>query len=84
MTDVLRVETARGVAWVTIDHPPDHLVDAAFIGALASTLPALEADPGTHRARMARFLAAGGQTRTLERGSIEPLVAAMHEDDDGG
>jgi enoyl-CoA hydratase/carnithine racemase len=45
-SDVLRVDTTRGVAWVTIDHPPDQLVDAGFIGALAARLPALEADPG--------------------------------------
>ena len=43
---ILDVERADGVAWVTIDHPPDHLVDAALIGALATTVPALEADPG--------------------------------------
>lgn len=43
--DVLQIEVHHGVAWVTIDHPPDQLVDAAFIGALATTVPALEADP---------------------------------------
>lgn len=45
MDEVLHVETARGVAWVTIDHPPDQLVDGGFFGALAATVPALEADP---------------------------------------
>ena len=45
MPDLLDVEIARGVAWVTIDHPPDQLVDADFVGALAAMLPALEADP---------------------------------------
>ena len=30
---------------LTVNVSPDHLVDAALIGALASTVPALEADP---------------------------------------
>ncbi|MFA5883624.1 MAG: enoyl-CoA hydratase/isomerase family protein [Acidimicrobiia bacterium] len=43
--EVLRVEIARGVAWATIDHPPDHVVDGALLGAVASHFDALEADP---------------------------------------
>ena len=43
--EILRVETARGVAWVTIDHPPEQLLDGPLIGALFATLPALAEDP---------------------------------------
>ena len=32
---------------------------------------------GAHIGPMRRFLAAGGQTRDVERGSIEPLIEAM-------
>jgi enoyl-CoA hydratase/carnithine racemase len=37
---------SAGVADVVIDHPPDHLVDGPFVGALVELLPALEADDG--------------------------------------
>jgi enoyl-CoA hydratase/carnithine racemase len=35
---------------------------------------------GSHTAAMRRFLAAGGQTREAEVGSIEPLIEAMRQD----
>ena len=35
---------------------------------------------GAHIEPMRRFLAAGGQTREVESGSIEPLIAAMVQD----
>jgi len=44
MAAIMEPRVDGGVAWVTIDHPPDHLVDAAFLTALATLLPALEAD----------------------------------------
>ena len=41
----LIAEIDAGVATVTIDHPPNQLVDGAFIGALLTLLDTLEADP---------------------------------------
>ena len=35
---------------------------------------------GAHTEAMRRFLAAGGQTREAEVGSIEPLIDAMQQD----
>jgi hypothetical protein len=35
---------------------------------------------GAHIEPMRRFLAAGGQTREVESGSIEPLIEAMVQD----
>jgi enoyl-CoA hydratase/carnithine racemase len=40
----LGVTVARGVASVTIDHPPTNLVDGAFVGALIQLLDACDAD----------------------------------------
>ncbi len=42
----LRVE--RGVGWVRIDHPPKHLVDGAFMGALVAVLDRAERDTAVH------------------------------------
>ncbi|WP_420638207.1 enoyl-CoA hydratase/isomerase family protein [Candidatus Poriferisocius sp.] len=40
----LHLRIDRRVGWVTIDHPPKHLVDGAFIGGLIGLLDAVEAD----------------------------------------
>lgn len=45
-TSPLGVDTASGVAVVTIDHPPTNLVDGVLISELATVLDALEADDG--------------------------------------
>jgi enoyl-CoA hydratase/carnithine racemase len=41
----LRVHVRKGVAWVTIDHPPINLLDQALFLELARLVPAVEADP---------------------------------------
>ena len=41
----LRVEVSRGVAWVTIDHPPINLFDLALFLDLGQLVPLLEDDP---------------------------------------
>jgi len=76
MTDLLQIETARGVAWVTIDHPPDQLVDAGFIGALAATLPALEADADV---RVAVFRSADPDF-FLMHGDVHGILAMPRSD----
>lgn len=43
----LRVERDGSIAWVTIDHPPVNLMDAAMIGDLARLAAELEADDAT-------------------------------------
>ncbi len=51
--DTLRVETADGIARVTLSHPPVNLLDAAMLGDLAQLVGRLEAsdpaDPDTPR-----------------------------------
>ncbi len=44
-TPPLVVQIDAGVATVTIDHPPNQLVDGAFIGALITLLETVEPDP---------------------------------------
>ncbi len=43
----LRVERDGPIAWVTIDHPPVNLMDAAMIGDLAQLVTGLETDDAT-------------------------------------
>jgi enoyl-CoA hydratase/carnithine racemase len=43
--ETLRVRADRGVAWLTIDHPPINLFDAQLMGDLMRAGAALEADP---------------------------------------
>ena len=43
--ETLRIRTEGGVAWVTIDHPPINLFDAAMMRDLMQAGAALEADP---------------------------------------
>jgi len=73
---ILDVETTGRVAWVTIRHPPDQLVDAAFVGALATTVPALEADP---RVRVAVFRSADPDF-FLMHGDVHGILAMPTSD----
>ncbi|RFS87594.1 enoyl-CoA hydratase/isomerase family protein [Actinomadura spongiicola] len=41
----MHVETDRGVAWVTIDHPPINLLDEELIGGIEAAAAALRDDP---------------------------------------
>ncbi|HVM66039.1 MAG TPA: enoyl-CoA hydratase/isomerase family protein, partial [Acidimicrobiales bacterium] len=63
----------KAVVGATLGDATSALV--AESGALAGLIRA-----GGHRERMARFLAAGGQSREGERGGFEELVTAMLDD----
>jgi len=62
---VLQVEREPGIAVVTIDSPPLHLVDGPFLGALLQLLPELEAD---------------GELRVVVFRSADPDFFLMHGD----
>ena len=76
-----------GCFWVMLSNviaAVKQVVDVSLAG-LEAALTAESAaftmltDAGTHRDRMTRFLAAGGQTRAAERGPIDPLLRAMRD-----
>jgi enoyl-CoA hydratase/carnithine racemase len=68
----LRVVLDRGVATVTIDHPPTNLVDGAFIGGLIGLLDACDADSSL---RVLVFLSADPDF-FLMHGDVEAILAA--------
>jgi enoyl-CoA hydratase/carnithine racemase len=69
---VLEVEREPGIALVTIDSPPLHLVDGPFLGALLEVLPELEADDDL---RVAVFRSADPDF-FLMHGDVEALLAS--------
>jgi enoyl-CoA hydratase/carnithine racemase len=69
---VLEVEREPGIALVTIDSPPLHLVDGPFLGALLELLPELEADDDL---RVAVFRSADPDF-FLMHGDVEALLAS--------
>jgi enoyl-CoA hydratase/carnithine racemase len=68
----LRVALDRGVATVTIDHPPTNLVDGVFIGGLIGLLAACDADASL---RVVVFLSADPDF-FLMHGDVEAILAA--------
>jgi enoyl-CoA hydratase/carnithine racemase len=67
----LGVDVARGVASVTIDHPPSNLVDGAFVGALIELLDACDGDDGV---RVVVFTSAD-RDFFLMHGDVESILA---------
>lgn len=74
MLDRTAIASVKAVIDAALDHDP-----AALITESAALDAAMVA--GTHLEPMRRFLAAGGQTRAGEAGSIEPLLEAMRRRD---
>ncbi len=68
----LRVAFDRGVATVTIEHPPSNLVDGAFIGALIGLLDACDLDPSV---RVVVFVSADPDF-FLMHGDVEAILDA--------
>ena len=66
--EVCGLTVARGVGWVVIDHPPKHLVDGGFMGALVGVLNRAEADDSI---------------RVLVFESADPEFFLMHGDVEG-
>ena len=63
------------------------IIDHSLMAGIGDEVLTVESDvngrrmaAGLHTEAMRRFLAAGGQTREAEVGSIEPLIAAMQKD----
>lgn len=74
MTSVLRMtEPADGVAEITIDAPPLHLVDGAFIGALTGLLDTWDAADDASRPRVAVWRSADPDF-FLMHGDVAALV----------
>jgi len=74
MLDRTAIASVKAVIDTALDQDPAALVteSAAFDAAILA---------GSHGEPMRRFLAAGGQTRAGEAGSIEPLLEAMRRRD---
>ncbi len=70
-TQLLRTSISAGVATVTIDHPPNHLVDGAFIAALIEVLERTEPDPDV---RVLLFRSADPDF-FLMHGDVEQILA---------
>jgi enoyl-CoA hydratase/carnithine racemase len=68
----LQLEREPGIAVVTIDAPPLHLVDGPFLGALLQLLPELEADPDL---RVVVFRSADPDF-FLMHGDVEAILAS--------
>jgi enoyl-CoA hydratase len=85
MPGLVRVETKKGCAWVTLDRPPLNLIVPELIAELRASFEALARDPSVRAAVVTgagRAFTAGMQVQvlsTLTPDTAKALIASLHE-----